>query len=95
MASDISSFFDYAPERAGFVCIMRVEWSLMSAAERLEVDRQRTAAHDAVIDAVNILSRSMAKAGLDNEWRRVLGDDRKDIGDFACFLVAHLGVMGR
>ncbi len=74
---------------------MRVEWFLMTTAERLAVDRQRTAAHDAVIDAVNILSRSMAKAGLDNEWRRLLGDDRKVIGDFACFLVAHLGVLAR
>jgi hypothetical protein len=37
----------------------------------------------------------MAKAGLDNEWRRLLGDDRKVIGDFACFLVAHLGVLAR
>jgi hypothetical protein len=67
----------------------------MTAAARLEVDRQRTAAHDAVIDAINILSRSMAKAGQDNEWRRVLGDDRKVIGDFGCFLVAHLGVLAR
>jgi hypothetical protein len=74
---------------------MRVEWFLMTAAERLEVDRQRTAAHDAVIDAVNILSRAMVKEGQDNEWRRALGDDRKVIGDFACFLVAHLGVLAR
>ena len=74
---------------------IRAEWFLMTAAERLEVDRQRTAAHDAVIDAVNILSRSMVKAGLDNEWRRVLGENRKDIGDFACVLVAHLGVLAR
>ncbi len=74
---------------------IRAEWFLMTAAERLEVDRQRTAAHDAVIDAVNILSRSMAKAGLDNDWRRVLGENRKVIGDFACFLVAHLGVLAR
>ena len=74
---------------------IRAEWFLMTTVERLEVDRQRTAAHDAVIDAVNILSRSMAKAGQDNDWRRVLGENRKDIGDFACFLVAHLGVLAR
>jgi hypothetical protein len=24
-----------------------------------------------------------------------LGDNRKDIGDFACFLVAHLGILAR
>ena len=74
---------------------MRVEWLLMTSAERLEVDRQRTAAHNAFIDAVNILSRAMGKAGQDNSWRQVLGDNRKDIGDFACFLVAHLGILAR
>jgi hypothetical protein len=74
---------------------VRVEWLFMSPAERLEVDRQRTAAHNAFIDAVNILSRSMAAAGQDNGWRRVLTEDRKVIGDFACFLVAHLGCLAR
>jgi hypothetical protein len=74
---------------------MRVEWLFMTSAERLEVDRQRTAAHNAFIDAVNILSRAMGQAGQDNSWRQVLGENRKDIGDFACFLVAHLGILAR
>lgn len=76
-------------------CNMRVEWGFMTSAERLQIDRQRTAAHNAFIDAVNVLSRSMTQAGLDNEWRRSLTDDRKVIGDFACFLVAHLGILAR
>jgi hypothetical protein len=74
---------------------MRVEWLLMSPAERLDLDKQRATAHNAFIDAVNILSRSMAKAGQNNEWRRLLGDDRKNMGDFACYLVALLGVQAR
>jgi hypothetical protein len=75
---------------------IRVEWMFMTSAERLEVDRQRTASHDAFIDAVNILSRAMmGQAGQDNSWRQVLGNNRKDIGDFACFLVAHLGILAR
>ncbi len=74
---------------------MRVEWLFMTPAERLGLDKQRSTAHNAFIDAVNILSRSMAKAGQDIEWRRLLGDDRKNIGDFACFLVAHLGLLAR
>ena len=74
---------------------MRVKWLFMTSTERLEVDRQRTAAHNAFIDAVNILSRSMGQAGQDNSWRQVLGENRKDIGDFACFLVAHLGILAR
>jgi hypothetical protein len=73
----------------------RVEWLFMTPAERLEVDRQRTVIHNAFIDAVNILSRSMGQAGQDNQWRRLLSEDRKVIGDFACFLVAHMGILAR
>ena len=28
-------------------------------------------------------------------FNRLLGDDRKVIGDFACLLVAHLGILAR
>ena len=76
-------------------CNIRAEWNFMTVKERMECDKQRTAAHNALIDAVNILSRSMAKSGQDNEWRRLLTDDRKVIGDFACLLVAHLGILAR
>jgi hypothetical protein len=67
----------------------------MKAQDRQDADAGRTAAHNAFIDALNILSRAMKKEGKDNEWRRLLGDDRKEIGDFACFLVAHLGILAR
>ncbi len=73
----------------------RVEWLFMTPAERLEVDRQRTVIHNAFIDAVNILSRSMGQAVQDNQWRQLLGEDRKVIGDFACLLVAHMGILAR
>ena len=76
-------------------CNIRVEWGFMTRVERLAVDAQRTAAHNALIDSVNVLSRSMALSGEDNGWRRILTDDRKVIGDFACFLVAHLGCLAR
>lgn len=74
---------------------IRAEWFLMHSQERQEADASRTAAHNAFIDALNILSRSMKKSGQDNEWRRSLGDDRKEIGDFACYLTAHLGILAR
>jgi hypothetical protein len=37
----------------------------------------------------------MIQSSQDNSWRQTLGDNRKDIGDFACFLVAHLGILAR
>ena len=33
------------------------------------------------------------RAGQDNNWRAILGEDRQVIGDFACLLVAHLGIL--
>lgn len=78
---------EYAQIRAG--------WYVLSAEERVLRDRARTLAHNALIDACNILSRNMAKAGEDISWRAELGDDRKVIGDFACCLHALLGLRMR
>lgn len=73
----------------------RVEWNLARHEQRGEMGPARTRAHNAFIDACNILSRNMAKAGEANEWRSLLGDDRKEIGDFACFVVLFLGLAAR
>lgn len=74
---------------------IRAEWQLASRDERLAMDQRRTLAHNAFIDSVNIMSRNMAKAGEDNSWRAVLGDDRKVIGDFACYIHLFLGLEAR
>lgn len=74
---------------------IRVEWALASHSDRAEMDERRTRAHNALIDACNILSRRMRKAGEDNEWRASLGEDRREIGDFACWLHCFLGLGAR
>ena len=73
----------------------RVQWQLAGAERRMESDPARTAAHNAFIDACNILSRNMLKSDEVNEWRNQLGTDRKDIGDFACYVVLFLGLDAR
>jgi hypothetical protein len=73
----------------------RTDWRLADRETRLGMDGARTAAHNALIDACNILSRACAKVGRPTEWRRRLGDDRKEIGDFACHVHAHLGILAR
>lgn len=73
----------------------RAEWARASTEDRLEMDAARTRAHDAFIDAVNILSRAMVKSDEETKWRDTLGDDRKKIGDFACFLHLLLGLGAR
>jgi hypothetical protein len=83
----IEAAFIYARIRAG--------WYLMDDEERKVNDEARTRAHDAFIDCCNILSREMNKAGEDADWRLFLGTDRKEIGDFACYLHCIIGLNGR
>jgi hypothetical protein len=74
---------------------LRTDWRLADPDERRTMDGTRTAAHNALIDALNILSRAMIKAGEDTTWRKQLGNDRQEIGDWACHVHAHLGIQAR
>jgi hypothetical protein len=74
---------------------IRADWRLAPREQRLDMDRGRRLAHNAFIDACNILSRNMGAEGEDNSWRAELGDDRKVIGDFACHLHCFLGIEAR
>lgn len=73
----------------------RAEWFLASRSERNERDAHRSRLHDAFIDSCNALSRRFAAEGKDIGWRRSLGDDRKRIGDLACYLHCVLGLEAR
>jgi hypothetical protein len=73
----------------------RTDWAVATVEGRKDMDTARSRAHEALIDACNILSRNMAKIGEDNRWRVVLGADRKEIGDFACYLHCLLGLQAR
>ena len=74
---------------------IRITWYLAEEQERAEMDRRRTIAHNALIDDCDILSRVFASEGLNNGWRGELGEDRREIGDFACHLHALLGLRAR
>ena len=74
---------------------LRTDWRLANPDERRLMETTRTAAHHALIDSANILSRAMGKTGEDAAWRQKLGDDRKEIGDWACHVHALLGIEAR
>ena len=74
---------------------LRVDWQLTPGDSRNEIGSLRTKAHNAFIDSCNILSRNMADNDEDITWRKMLGDDRKAIGDFACYLHCILGIHAR
>lgn len=74
---------------------LRVEWYFANTDERTELDLDRTRAHEALISNCNTLARNMKESGEDDSWRKKLGDDRKMIGDFACFIHAIVGISAR
>ena len=75
--------------------VTRADWNFLSVEEKMESNDARTRLHNALIDSLNILARNMNKAGEPVEWRRILGDDRKVIGDFACYVSTWLGIRQR
>jgi len=74
---------------------IRTDYQLAPSESRNEIGPLRTIAHNAFIDSCNILSRNMANNGEDITWRKMLGDNRKVIGDFACYLHCILGIYAR
>jgi hypothetical protein len=74
---------------------LRAQWLTADREEREAMHEERRSAHNVLIDACNIMSRNMIKNGEDATWRKELGDDRKVIGDFACYLSFILGIKAR
>ncbi len=65
----------------------RANWNFWGREEKRAEDSTRTSRHDRVIDCFNILERYLKKQGKSAAWHETLGEDRKRIGDFACYLV--------
>ena len=62
---------------------IRMSWMSLSKQAKMDEDEKRTICHDSLIIKVRKLSRSIGK---EHEWNKILGEDRKRIGDFACYL---------
>ena len=54
--------------------------------EREEIEKVRGSIHDVFIQSVNVLSRSMARAGKDITWRSKIGESRAHLGCFALLI---------
>lgn len=86
-----NELFEYAVKYAR----IRVDWCFASEDKKREMDKSRTVVHNAFIDSCNILSRNMASIGEDNSWRTLLGNDRKIIGDFGCYIHFYWGIKAK
>lgn len=87
--------FQALVERAEKYAAYRAGWLGMSRQEKMEIDEERSRNHDLFIKAKNQLSTYMYEQKLGNDWDDLLGEERKRIGDFACFLVYVRSVLAR
>jgi len=92
---DLLLAFNAWVEAAIAYSALRARWSSMATAERAEHNPRRTALHNVAIDELNRLSREAPKHGFTNDWRAVIGNDRRRIGDFACWCALLRGLESR
>lgn len=82
-------------EKAIKYSVVRAKWENWDRETKIKEDEGRTLKHNSVIDVFNILARLLKSEDIDISWRDRLGDDRKRIGDFACFLTYMVGINNR
>lgn len=91
--ADILDLYNRLLEKAIRYAHIRAEWNTLSREEKLERDSSRTAAHDSFISSINIIARSEGEIG--SQWRERLGNSRKRVGDFACYISLFLSLEAR
>lgn len=74
---------------------LRVDWYTSMLNQRVDIDHERTIAHNALISSVNALARNMRDIGEDTSWFTILNNDRKRIGDLACYISLFIGIKAR
>ncbi len=55
----------------------------------------RTAKHERVIYCLKLLSRYLGQEGVDVSWFDAIEDNRKQIGDFACYIAYIYSINAR
>ena len=92
---DKMEFWNDCLQKAASYTKIRNDWEVMSREDRIDADMGRTLRHDGFITSLKILSRIAEQEGIDNSWRDELGEERKRIGDFACFIAYITGISNR
>ena len=90
---DIAGLYRDMISRAVRYANIRAGWNALSREQKIDQDPSRTSAHDAFIMSVNIVARTEGSVGA--EWRERLSDDRKRVGDFACYVALFQGIDAR
>ena len=94
-AEDKMEYWNDFLNKAAKYAYIRNRWETMTREEKIEEDDSRTAMHNSLITAINVLSRIVGNEGVENAWREELGENRKRIGDFGCFVSYITGISNR
>lgn len=95
--SDLKELWDDLIKNALEYAAIRSQWLTFTKEERMDTGRNlvRTGKHNIVISSFNVLSRYLEKIGKDIKWREQLGEERKRVGDFACYIAFIFGLNAR
>jgi hypothetical protein len=79
---------------------LRVAWGVGDVEKRLKIDEARSRAHDAFLTLLNAATRRAAGNGHSLEWRNPFSllsesEERKSLGDFACYLAFYAALVAR
>ena len=92
---DKMDFWNDCIKSAMEYCYIRNQWEFMNLEQKVDADPGRTVRHNGFIITVDVLARIAEKEGVDNSWRKELGDSRKRIGDLACYIAYITGISNR
>jgi len=96
--ADTKMLWNKMIESAMNYAAIRSNWLLLNTGGRSEKDKSRTSNHNSFITWLNALGRHQEKSGKSAAWRKQFGDEkenRKRIGDFACFVAYIYGINAR
>ena len=72
----------------------RSKWPTLSREKKLDIDSDRTSAHNSAITAFKMIARMQGEASA--EWTdRIDFNDRKRVGDMACYISLFCGLDAR
>ena len=74
---------------------IRFEWYMSSIDNRREIEGERSILHNSFISSCNALLRYIRKIDPDSIWTEKFPADRKEVGDFACYLCAWISIRAR
>lgn len=90
---DIMEIYHRMIDKAVRYAHVRAEWQKLTWEQKLEKDESRTALHNSFISNLDVIARTEGETG--KEWRERLTEDRKRIGDFACYIALFLAIDSR